>query len=346
MRAARRQVFTIPKRLRIYFRFDRRLLGELCRASWDVVRTVFQSVCGRPDAVPGMIGAIQTFGDLIHFHPHIHALVTEGVFLPVGMFVPLPKLASEPFLKLWEQAVFDLLLTEGKITEEVVANIRGWRHSGFSVDQSVRIETGDTEGLRKLTEYFLRCPFSQARMICLCVSARRQVEVTAEGKVIYKTGNNRLGRFPEAASEDLLAGPKRNFQVFDPLDFLAEVTEHIADAGEHLIGYYGFYSNKSRGLRTQGQAQAAPNSAPSPSAKQARKRWAALIKQVYEVDPLVCPKCGGTMKIISFIERDQSEVIEKILRHCGLWEETPARAPPAGACPHADRPPGQETVAV
>ena len=34
------------------------------------------------------------------------------------------------------------------------------------------------------------------------------------------------------------------------------------------------------------------------------------------------------MKIISFLERDQSEVIEKILRHCGLWEEEPARAPP------------------
>ncbi len=52
------------------------------------------------------------------------------------------------------------------------------------------------------------------------------IEVTGEGKVIYKTGDNRLGRFPEAASEDLVAGPKRNFQVFDPLDFLAEVTQH------------------------------------------------------------------------------------------------------------------------
>ncbi len=100
-----------------------------------------------------------------------------------------------------------------------------------------------------------------------------------------------------------------------------------------MIRYYGFYSNKSRGLRTQGQAQAAlgvaPSSASAPGAKEARKRWAALIKQVYEVDPLVCPQCGGQMKIISFIERDQNEVIEKILRHCGLWEEAPARDPPA-----------------
>ena len=165
------------------------------------------------------------------------------------------------------------------------------------------------------------------------------IEVTEQGSVIDKTGNNRLGRFPEAAREDLLAGPKRNFQVFEPLDFLAEVTQHLPEAGEHLIRSYGFYSNKSRGLRTKGQAQAAsaaaPNSVPAPSAKEARKRWAALIKQVFEADPLLCPKSGAQMKIISFIERDQSEVMEKILRHCGLWEEEAARAPPV-----------QETVAV
>jgi len=34
------------------------------------------------------------------------------------------------------------------------------------------------------------------------------------------------------------------------------------------------------------------------------------------------------MKIFSFIKRDQSEVIEKILRRCGLRKETSARAPP------------------
>ena len=66
-----------------------------------------------------------------------------------------------------------------------------------------------------------------------------------------------------------------------------------------------------------------------PGGREARKRWAALLQQVYEVDPLLCPKCGATMKIISFIERHQRDVIEKILRHCGLWEEDMARGPPA-----------------
>jgi hypothetical protein len=250
--------------------------------------------------------------------PHRQFVFT---ILPDGTFLPLPTLATEPFLKLWEQAVFDLLRREGKITAQVVENIRSWRHSGFSVDQSVKLEAEDGGGIERLIEYFLRCPFSQARMI----------EVTGRGQVFYKTGDNRLGRFPEAASDDLLAGPKRNFQVFDPLDFLAEVTQHIPDPGEHLIRYYGWYSNKSRGLRAKAKLPVSDSDgqpADSPTAKEARKRWAALIRKVYEADPLRCPQCGEEMRIISFIEGHQSDVIEEILRHCGLWEEESARGPP------------------
>jgi hypothetical protein len=54
---------------------------------------------------------------------------------------------------------------------------------------------------------------------------------------------------------------------------------------------------------------------------------------VYEADPLRCARCGAELKIIAFIERHQTELIEKILRHCGLWEDQVARAPPAAQIP-------------
>ncbi len=54
------------------------------------------------------------------------------------------------------------------------------------------------------------------------------------------------------------------------------------------------------------------------SSKESRQNWARLILKVYEVDPLLCPKCQGTMKIISFIE--DLDIIEKILRHLELWD--------------------------
>ncbi|OGR11583.1 MAG: hypothetical protein A2277_04685 [Desulfobacterales bacterium RIFOXYA12_FULL_46_15] len=54
------------------------------------------------------------------------------------------------------------------------------------------------------------------------------------------------------------------------------------------------------------------------SSKESRQNWARLIQKIYEVDPLVCPKCQGTMRIISFIE--ELDIIEKILRHLDLWD--------------------------
>jgi hypothetical protein len=57
--------------------------------------------------------------------------------------------------------------------------------------------------------------------------------------------------------------------------------------------------------------------------------WAALIRMVYEVEPLRCPECGGEIKIISFMEKCQPSLVEKILRHCGLWKESVPRPPPA-----------------
>ena len=87
---------------------------------------------------------------------------------------------------------------------------------------------------------------------------------------------------------------KRNFQILSPLDFLAEFTQHrpslrsgTRPKGSHLIRYYGWYSNKSRGTRKQAEAEASAASASEETAPTGSSQtWAMLIKRVYEVDPL------------------------------------------------------------
>ena len=56
-----------------------------------------------------------------------------------------------------------------------------------------------------------------------------------------------------------------------------------------------------------------------------RRAWARLIRKVWAADPLACPKCGGGLRIIAFI--DNPAVLEKILRHFKLWAP-PERPPP------------------
>jgi len=115
---------------------------------------------------------------------------------------------------------------------------------------------------------------------------------------------------------------KRNFEVFSAGDWLAALTAHIPNAGEHLVRYYGWYSNVNRGKRrkAQGGESTTIEDSTEVSGAAAKRAGARLIKQVYEVDPLVCPRCAGAMRIIAFLE--QPEVIAKILTHVGLW---PAR---------------------
>ena len=123
--------------------------------------------------------------------------------------------------------------------------------------------------------------------------------------------------------------------MYDSLDFLAEVTQPIPNKGEHQVRYYGWYSNKKRGMQEKKRPQPAmATGSPEPDTPYRRKcrmTWAALIKAVYEVDPLKCPKCGGTMKIVAFIEED--DVIRKILKHCNLWKEPAPRPPPQQKAP-------------
>lgn len=113
-------------------------------------------------------------------------------------------------------------------------------------------------------------------------------------------------------------------------DFIAEFTQHNQPKGAHMVIYCGWYSNRSRGERIKEQAQddSPQTETEEPAAKPGNSMWAMLIQKVYEVDPLLCAKCGGTMKIVAFIEPPQEEVIEKILKHCGLWEDPNERAPP------------------
>lgn len=64
-------------------------------------------------------------------------------------------------------------------------------------------------------------------------------------------------------------------------------------------------------------ASAAEVSEPKPR-RIPSKKWRDLIKKVWEADPLLCPHCQNEMRIVGLI--DEAEVIERILRHLGLWE--------------------------
>jgi len=90
-------------------------------------------------------------------------------------------------------------------------------------------------------------------------------------------------------------------KTFLALDWLAQLVSHIPGKGEQMVRYYGYYSNKSRGMR---EKAALDEQVPflidtDIDSKEFRKSWSRLIQKVYSRDPLVCPKCNGKMKVIA-----------------------------------------------
>jgi hypothetical protein len=53
---------------------------------------------------------------------------------------------------------------------------------------------------------------------------------------------------------------------------------------------------------------------------------AALLQQIFEVDPLRCPTCHGAMRIVAFIT--QTSVIDQILTHLRTRASRAAHAGP------------------
>jgi hypothetical protein len=298
-------VFTIPKILRRYFLYDRKLLSELSRCAWESLKVFFQETVSEEDAVPGAVIAIQTFGDFLAFNPHCHVLVTDGCFYGKGTFRVAPTFQLKDLEAIFQHKVLKMLVSKGKITRDLVSMLMSWPHSGFNVFCGPRIYPRDEEAIENLARYIIRASFSQERM----------TYVEEESKLLYQ-------------SKDC-----KNQKVFDALEWLAAMCCHIPNKAEQMVRYYGHYSNVSRRRRKkQNQDALIPCILePDEDSKAYRKNWARLIQKIYEVDPLLCPKCQGRMRIISSI--DDPEAIKKILKHLELWSAK--RIPP----PRANAPP-------
>ena len=170
--------------------------------------------------------------------------------------------------------------------------------------------------MQRLVEYIARCPFSLARMIA----------VNDEGKVLYRATKAKCLPFPITGDADLAAWAFHGTMrcsirwIFWPrscsISPIRASIRFAITAGTPIRSGECFRVKKPAAVPGLSEADRAYR-------RKCRMTWAALIKCVYEVDPLKCPKCGGTMKIISFIEEDA--VIRKILRHCGLWKKKKKR---------------------
>jgi ribosomal protein S27E len=283
----RQVVFTIPKMLRLFFKYNRRLLGELCRLALRSLTRYFEVVTGSA-LTPGVIAAIQTFGDWINFHPHLHFLVTEGGVDEAGVFHKIPRIDDSRLAELFAREVLADLVRKELLSPEWAERLLSWRHTGFNVHSRVRAKT--KREAEPVGKYMIRPLLSLER---LSLDEK-------EGQVCYRYGKG-----------------AKELERMDYLEFIARVVSHIPDKGQVTVRYYGLYANAHRGkVKKTSLGPLALRMAEEEPKPVLAKGWAEMIRKVYEVDPMLCPHCGGQMKVIAFIT--EFPVVDKIINHLKL----------------------------
>jgi hypothetical protein len=86
------------------------------------------------------------------------ALILEGGFDSTGQFYHLPVHDTARLAECLRRRTIGLFLKLGLITQPFAENLLCWRHSGFSVDNSVRLDGGDHKARQALAQYINTSP--------------------------------------------------------------------------------------------------------------------------------------------------------------------------------------------
>jgi hypothetical protein len=188
-------------------------------------------------------------------------LVNQAGF---NIILNISNLVAYPFMPL-RLRVLDFLCVEVGFDPALAQRMRQWRHSGFSVHNQIRVKAHDAEGRKQLARYMIRNPFALEKM-----TYDKQT-----GMVIYRSKFH--------------ASLKRNYQLLPATQWLKLLLAHIPDKYEHLVRYYGWYSNRARGERNPETSTIDGTTTlhidETPADRKSKANWARLIQKVSALTP-------------------------------------------------------------
>lgn len=189
-------------------------------------------------------------------------------------------------------------------------------NGGFNLQARVHIAADERDRLERLCRYISRPPIASERL-----SLEAHGRVRLELRRPFRDGTT--------------------FVVFDPLTFIERLAALVPRPRVHQFTYHGVLAPAAawrsavvpavKEREVEAGCPLADSTDPDdPEDRQQASRWARLMRRVFDIDVLVCDRCGGTRRIIAFVT--ERRVVQRILGHLGLPTEppptTPARPPP------------------
>jgi hypothetical protein len=253
-------VFTVPA-----------ALAEHCRASPEALyralfeaasQSVLQLAGQRYGIKPGMIAVLHTWGQNLHFHPHIHLIVTAGGMTRAGHWQAMPEgycLPVRALSAIFRAKCFAALerlgqdLPAGRLPQKWVVHARKPQQDPGSL-------------LLYLGRYVYRVAIDEARI------------QSVDGKTV-------TFRYKDYADRS-----KTKTMTLDGQEFLRRFLQHILPSGFVKVRHYGIFAHATKAaalkklrnsLQQQGRSLAA-----------ATRAVCALLAKTTVAPPLPqCPRC-------------------------------------------------------
>jgi hypothetical protein len=280
-------------------------------------------------------------------HVHFHVCAVDGVFEEVAGIVFHPASAIDEAAVAQVQTdlrrrILRAFVGRGLLESCDAKDMLAYQHSGFSVDAGVCIEAHDRAALERLLRYCARPPFACGRLrkegAALVYRCAKQHSEPSSDKRGAKVDELTLTPLELIARIAALVPPPRThrhryFGVLAPNSPLRAAVTDMAQPVKQVVVQTepAITGEGAPGVVPLGHASPpAPEPVAPPKRSKAHYLWAVLIARIYEVFPLLCPLCGGQMRLIAFIT--EGTQIRRILDHIGVDSEpahiSPARGPP------------------
>jgi hypothetical protein len=346
----RQWVLTFPMPVRFWLAWRPKLRTRVLSLVLAEIFGWYREALGAPRGECGSVTVWQLAGSALNLNPHIHAVVLDGVWLwdavqerPVFRCAPRPgRRVMAGLLERIRRAVLEHLEAEGMLGEDVEGpeddsgqleliqagltgrsaqgqgpgRVRGAapREGGsgrgpchawaewFDLHARVRIGASDRAGLERLCRYIARPPLAKGRL--------RELP---DGRIALS-----LKRAWDDGTTAL---------VFGPLELLSRLAAIVPHPRHDLVVYHGVLAARHRW-----RSEVVPPRRPGTTGRRSRWiPWAELLKRTFGSDVLLCPVCGGRLRLRAVVR--SLETSKKLLCVLGLgWHPEELRPRQAAPC--------------
>ena len=354
----RQWVLTLPFAIRRWAACRPEVISAL---NTILVQTVFAWLRSRArdlgieDGEPGAITFIQRFADGVKLMPHLHVVVSDGVFTRVTAGPARFHAVRAPSQTELEQLVAKVAAKAEKALAKLDRHSNDVpaftdRCAGVAVQAELSLD--DTRRPRKL-----RGPKPERKLPRLCAEVdgfnlHAAVRIAARSRKALEHLIRYVAR-PAIADGRLSLGDDGRVHVelkrvwadgtrsvsYDPLTFLERVVALIPPPRVNLVRYAGVW-----GAHSALRKHVLPSPPPDPpvarltaraedcvASRRLRMSWAELLKRVFGVDGLACSRCTKRLRVIGVVY--EPTAVEGILAALSLPVTEPprarARAPPS-----------------